>query len=67
MNKKKWEKQAEETNNELFRILGQGIQISVMDLGKVLQPSKDILLSGGTTEEAALAMKKALDQYQVKK
>lgn len=67
MNKKQREKFAEDTNNELFKTLGYGIQISVLDLGKVLKPSKDILLAGGTKEEAAEAMKKALEQYQVNK
>lgn len=67
MSKKQREKIAEDLNNELFKTLGYGIQISVLDLSKVLKPSKEVLLAGGTKEEAAEAMKKALAQYQVKK
>jgi hypothetical protein len=49
----------------MFYKLANGIQFNIMDLGKVANAAKKILLAGGELENAEAAMQVAIAQYRM--
>jgi hypothetical protein len=64
--KKLTKKRINEIVSDLFRRLANGIQIPILDLGKVSRSAETILLSGGSLEEAEASMKDSIETYRVK-
>jgi hypothetical protein len=62
---KKAQKIVENQINNMFRILGNGVQFNIMDLAKIDKEAKAILLAGGAMANAAVAMQAAIAVYRV--
>lgn len=62
---KKAQKIIENQVNQMFNKLGDCIQFNIMDLGKIDKAAKNILLAGGSLEEAEMAMAEAIQKYRI--
>jgi hypothetical protein len=55
---------AEVTAAVIFNRIGKGVQFSIFDLGKISQAAEQVLLAGGTEQEAEAAMAEAIAKYR---
>jgi len=58
-------KKLEKVVELMFYKLANGIQFNIMNLGKVGDAAKKVLLAGGELEDAEAAMQAAIAQYRV--
>jgi len=49
----------------MFYKLANGIQFNIMNLGKISDAAKKVLLAGGELEDAEAAMQTAIAQYRM--
>ena len=62
---KKAQKIIENQVQAIFNKLGSGIQFNIMDLGKISNSAKNVLVAGGSIEVAEAAMAVAISLYKV--
>lgn len=57
-------KKAGKIVNDLYSKNGHGVQVSIMDLGKISGPAEKILMDGGSEEDAEKAVKDGIEKYR---
>lgn len=48
----------------MFHRIASGIQFDIMNLGKISNAAKSVLMAGGTDEQAEVAMQDAIAKYR---
>lgn len=56
---------AETISSQMFKAFANCVQFNMMDLGKVLDAPRSILLAGGSEAEAEEAIKLAIAKYGI--
>ena len=62
---KKAQKIIENQVSAIFYKIGNGIQFNIMNLGKISDAAKNVLIAGGSLELAEEAMAEAIEVYRV--
>lgn len=65
LTKKLLKLKAETIAQQMFRTFADRIEFNIMDVGKVLRAAENIILAGGTEDEAEAAIKAAIEKYRV--
>ena len=61
---KKAQKIIENQVSAIFYKIGNGIQFNIMNLGKISDAAKNVLIAGGSLQAAETAMAVAIAQYK---